>query len=242
MKKKKLLFYIGFFILLLAGFYYFTFRNYDFSDSRLPVINANIPSFHFIDQDGQVITDKATRDKVYVADYFFTTCKGICPRMNANMRRVYDAYKDKKDFLILSHTCMPETDSVPVLKKYEERMLGGKLERRSDGSYRVIQNGAPAPYKNDNWYFLTGPKDKLYEIARSGYLIDNGKPDSTQMAKDDFMHTQFFALVDRYGRVRGIYDGLRESEVNKLIHDIADLLGEKIDHDRFISNPANAKN
>jgi protein SCO1/2 len=232
---KKLLIYLGFFLALLLGFYFFVFKDYEFSDSRLPVINAVVPAFNFTDQNGKHITEKTTQDKVYVAEYFFTTCQGICPRMNANMRRVYDAYKDRKDFLILSHTCMPETDSVPVLKAYENKMIGGSLIKKEDGSYRVQTPVAEINIQNSNWYFLTGPKEKLYEMARKGYMIDNNKPDTTQQIKDQFIHTQFFAVVDRYGRVRGIYDGLKENEVQKLLKDIDGLLKEKVDHNRFLS-------
>ena len=109
--------YIGFFAVLLAAFYLMIFREHNFTDSKLAVINPVIPEFSFINQDGKIVSQKTTADKVYLAEYFFTTCKGICPKMNANMRRVYDQYKDEKDFLILSHTCMLETDSIPLLKE-----------------------------------------------------------------------------------------------------------------------------
>ena len=131
---KKAWFYIGFFALLLGAFYFFVFYDYDFSQSKLKVINTEVPAFAFIDQDGKPVTRNHTDDKVYVAEYFFTTCKGICPKMNANMRRVFDAYKNEKDFLILSHTCMPETDSVPLLKAYEQKMIGNSLVKKEDGS------------------------------------------------------------------------------------------------------------
>ena len=125
---KRLLIYVGFFALLLTVFYLLVFRDYDFSKSNLAVIN-NVQEFSFINQDGKVVTQRDVEGKVYVAEYFFTTCKGICPKMNANMRRVFDAYKDEPGFMILSHTCMPETDSVPLLKAYEEQMIGGKLKK-----------------------------------------------------------------------------------------------------------------
>ena len=117
--------YIGFFAVLLGVFYLFIFKEHNFTDSKLAVINPVIPEFQFTNQDGKTITTKTTADKVYVAEFFFTTCQGICPKMNANMRRVFDEYKNENDFLILSHTCMPETDSVPLLKAYEYKMIGG---------------------------------------------------------------------------------------------------------------------
>jgi len=237
--KKLILIYTGFFLALILAFYFFAFRNYNFSNSKLAVINPTIPDFSFIDQNGDTITDALTKDKVYVAEYFFTTCKGICPKMNANMRRVYDTYKTNKDFLILSHTCMPETDSVPVLKAYEQKMIGGTLEKKSGGGYKVDAPAKPVVIANSNWYFLTGPKEELYKMARVGYMIDNGKPDSSQRIQDQFIHTQFFALVDRNGRVRGIYDGLEENEIQKMIGDIADLLKEKGNSSRFLGSFSN---
>lgn len=228
--------YVGFFVLLLTIFLWVVSKEQNFSDSKLAVINATIPAFNFINQDGKMISEKTTADKVYVAEYFFTTCKGICPKMNANMRRVFDEFKDEKDFLIVSHTCMPETDSIPVLKAYEEKMLNGLLVKTNDGSYKIktaeVVNGKAV---NTNWNFVTGNKAELYKLARQGYMIDNGKPDSTQRMEDQFIHTQFFSLVDRNGRVRGIYDGLKENEIEKLLKDIRSLLKEKVDHTRFVS-------
>lgn len=143
------------------------------------------------------------------------------------MRRVYDQYKNEKDFLILSHTCMPETDSVPVLKSYENWMLNGKLNQKKDGAYTLDKPADAQPVTNNNWYFVTGDKKQLYDMARYGYMIDNGAPDTSQI-KDQFLHTQFFALVDKRGRVRGIYDGLQEKEVQHLMTDIKELLNEKV--------------
>ena len=236
--------YLVFFAVLLAGFYFFVFRDYHFNDSKLAVINPALPDFSFINQDGKPVSQKTTADKVYVADFFFTTCKGICPKMNANMRRVFDKYKQEKDFLIISHTCMPETDSVPLLKAYEQKMINGILIRKDDGSYKIV-NPAPGTSTvtdNPNWNFVTGDKAALYTMARNGYMIDNGKPDSTQRLEDQFIHTQFFALVDRYGRVRSIYDGLKDEEIQKLIKDIAGLLREKVDHTRFMNGFSNTPN
>ena len=214
---KRLLIYVGFFALLLTVFYLLVFRDYDFSKSNLAVIN-NVQEFSFINQDGKVVTQRDVEGKVYVAEYFFTTCKGICPKMNANMRRVFDAYKDEPGFMILSHTCMPETDSVPLLKAYEEQMIGGKLKKNSDGSYKIEYVTAGKPIVNPNWNFVTGDKASLYKMARESYMIDNNKPDSSQLIKDQFIHTQFFRLVDKQGRTRGeVYDGLKNDEVEKLI-------------------------
>ena len=200
-----------------------------------------MPAFSFTNQDGKTITQKNTDDKVYVAEYFFTTCKGICPKMNANMRRVFEAYKNEPGFLILSHTCMPETDSVPVLKAYEQKVIQGTLIRNDDGSFKIAQAQQEVA-QNPNWNFVTGDKTALYKMARDGYMIDNGKPDNSQLITDQFIHTQFFALVDKNRRVRGIYDGLKEDEIEKLLVDIKSLLKEKVDHKRFMNGFDNNPN
>jgi protein SCO1/2 len=239
---KRLLMYVGFFALLLTVFYLLVFRDYDFSRSNLSVIN-DVQEFSFINQNGKAITQRDIEGKVYVAEYFFTTCKGICPKMNANMRRVFDAYKDEPGFMILSHTCMPETDSVPLLKEYEERMIGGNLKKNSDGSYKIEYDTAGKPIINPNWNFVTGDKTSLYKMARESYMIDNNKPDSSQLIKDQFIHTQFFRLVDKQGRTRGeVYDGLKNDEVEKLIADIKDLLKEKVSTKRFMNGFSNNPN
>jgi protein SCO1/2 len=165
--------------------------------------------------------------------------------MNANMRRVFDAFKDEPDFMILSHTCMPETDSVPLLKAYEAKMINGKLVKNADGSYKIVYDSTAnnnLQTTNPNWNFVTGDKTALYKMARQSYGIDNGKPDTTQLMQDQFIHTQFFSLVDKQRRVRGmVYDGLNNDEVDQLISDIKGLLKEKITSKRFMngfsSNP-----
>jgi protein SCO1/2 len=164
--------------------------------SRNDTISDVMP-FAFLNQDGKMVTNKDVEGKVYVAEYFFTTCKGICPKMNSNMRKVYDAFKDEKDFLILSHTCMPEVDSVPVLKKYADSMK----------------------VNTDQWIFLTGRKDSLYNMARVSYTIDD-PVNNLKTVADDFLHTQFWALVNKQGKVKKIYDGLKDSEVEALIRQI----------------------
>ncbi|MBK7884996.1 MAG: SCO family protein [Chitinophagaceae bacterium] len=240
--RKKIWWYVGFFILLLVSFYLLIFKDTDFSKSNLPVINADVQGFSFINQNGKTITENTVENKVYVAEYFFTTCKGICPKMNANMRRVYDVFKEEPDFLILSHTCMPETDSVSLLKEYEKKMLTGRLVKIG-GSYQVEADTIIKNYTStDKWNFLTGDKNALYKMARESYLIDNDKTDSLQNISDQFIHTQFFALVDKQRRVRGIYDGLKEDEIQKLMVDIKDLLKEKRVNSRFMNGFSNTPN
>lgn len=242
---KRILFYGSFFVVLIVAFLYFVYKDEDLSRSLLPVINADVQNFSFTNQDGKNITENNVEGKVYVTEYFFTTCKGICPKMNANMRRVFDMYKDEPNFLILSHTCMPETDSVPLLKDYEAKMIFGKLSKNDDGSYKIDYDSASNKQQttvNPNWNFVTGDKGALYKMARQSYLIDNNKPDSNQTMADQFIHTQFFALVDNQRRVRGIYDGLNEEEMQKLFRDIKGLLKEKITPKRFMNGFSNNPN
>lgn len=164
-----------------------------------------VQPFQFTDQNGKEVTEKDFAGKVYVTEYFFTTCKGICPKMNANMKKVFEKFKNQKDFAILSHTSMPETDSVPLMKAYEEKMIGKN------------------PQFAAHWYFVTGSKDSLYKMARQSYLLDNNKNNIINI-RDHFIHTQFFALVDKQMRVRGIYDGLQQDEINRLDKEIEKLL------------------
>ena len=164
-----------------------------------------VQDFSFTDQNGEPVTQNNIDGKVYVTNYFFTTCKGICPKMNFNLKGVYELYKNDSDFAIISHSSMPETDSVPLLKEYEQKMIGNNP-----------QNAA-------KWYFVTGSKDSLYKMARQSYLLDNDKNNSENI-KEAFIHTQFLALVDKQKRVRGIYDGLKPDEITKMEKDISKLL------------------
>jgi protein SCO1/2 len=171
-----------------------------------------VHDFSFTNQDGKKITQRDVDGKVYVAEYFFTTCKGICPKMNENMKKVYEQFKNEEDFAIISHTCMPEVDSIPLLKAYQQKLL----------------NTGNRHLTTANWNFVTGSKDSLYKMARESYLLDNEKNNSLNI-KDQFIHTQFFALVDKQHRLRGIYDGLKADELEKLSTDIKDVLREKRD-------------
>jgi protein SCO1/2 len=208
--KKKLLWFGGFFVLLMTAFYFLLFAGTDYYKVKLPVLNY-VQDFSFTDQNNDEVSQQNVNGKVYVAEYFFTTCKGICPKMNANMKTIFDKFKNDKDFAIVSHTSMPETDSVPLMKAYEDKMIG---------------NNPDFPAK---WYFVTGTKDSLYKIAKS-YLLDNDK-NNNENIKDHFIHTQFFSLVDKQGRVRGIYDGLKTDELDRLKKDIEILLKAPIDKD-----------
>jgi protein SCO1/2 len=209
---KKLLGYLAFFLVLVLSFYFFLFRGNDMWKKKLSIISYVKP-FRFTNQDGHPFSDRDMLGKVTVVEYFFTTCKGICPKMNTNMKGVYEEFKSEPDFMILSHTCNPETDSVPVLKRYSD-------------SLKV---------NNQKWVFVTGRKDSLYQLARTAYLLDDPK-NSFEKIQDQFIHTQFFALVDKDGRIRGqIYDGLKKEEIEKLKTDIRTLLAEKSSTGNFVN-------
>lgn len=189
---KKAMIYTGFFVALISIFY-LLIRPYIKRKDTLSVVQP----FSFINQDGRMFTNKDVEGKVYVAEYFFTTCPGICPTMNTNMKKVYEKFKNEKNFLILSHTSDPERDSVTVLKKYADS-LGVNTAQ---------------------WIFLTGRKDSLYTAARISYTIDD-PANNLKNIEDDFLHTQFWALVNKKGEVKKVYDGLKESEINAMIKEI----------------------
>lgn len=188
---KKALAYSIFFVALIIVFF-LVVRPWIKKNDTISVVQP----FSFVNQDGKTVTDKDLEGKVYVAEYFFTTCPGICPEMNTNMKKVYEKFKNQKDFLILSHTSDPERDSVPVLKRYADS-LGVNTAK---------------------WIFLTGRKDSLYTAARVSYTIDD-PANNLKNIDDDFLHTQFWALV-KNGEVKKVYDGLKQSEINAMIKEI----------------------
>jgi protein SCO1 len=201
---KKRLFYLGFFVVLAVGFYFaLTLLIPDFAKRKVAPISFVKP-FSFTNQDGKTVTEKDVAGKVYVAEYFFTTCKTICPVMNNYMKLVYAEFKNEDNFLILSHTCDPKIDTVAQMKKYADSL--GVDTRK--------------------WMFLTGRKDSLYNTARVSYTIDD-PANNLKSIDDQFMHTQFWALVAKNGDVIKIYDGLKESEVRDMMKDAKDLLKEE---------------
>lgn len=165
-----------------------------------------IGDFEFTNQESRKITNKDVEGKVYVVEYFFTTCGTICPMMNKQMQRVQEEHSEKQDVKILSFTVDPETDDVEQMKLY-----------------------ADTHHANSNqWWFLTGKKEDLYLLARKSFFVL--KPAEAQNLGDagsDFIHTNNFVLVDRKMRIRGYYDGTSTKEVDKLIKDIDLLLEEQ---------------
>lgn len=157
-----------------------------------------IADFKFVDQDSAVVTNDTFKGKIYVADFFFTTCRTICPIMKTQMKRVYDSIQNNPDVLILSHTIDPEYDTVGLLNDFAKR-LG---------------------VESSKWHFVTGQKDSIYEIAQRSYfataLEDKAEPDG-------FIHSGAFLLIDKDRRIRGKYDGTKEDDVNRLLADIRKL-------------------
>lgn len=164
-----------------------------------------IGNFSFVNQNGRIISNEDIDNKVFVAEYFFTTCGSICPIMNEEMTRVHEKYKSQEDFRILSFTVHPEVDTVEQMKRYSEKYKAGP-----------------------KWHFLTGNKSKLYELARkSFFVLKPAEAKNLGDAGSDFIHTNNFVLVGRNRQIRGYYDGTRTTSVDSLMHDIERLLKEK---------------
>jgi protein SCO1/2 len=164
-----------------------------------------IATFSFTDQTGKPFGSKNLKGKIYVAEYFFTTCGTICPRMNAQMQRVHEAFKNNTRFNIVSLTVDPETDTVAQLARYAQ-------EHKADAR---------------QWHFLTGKKEDLYRLARRSFFLL--KPAEVKNQGDigsDFIHTNNFVLIDQHQQIRGYYDGTNPKEVDHLIQDIQQLLNE----------------
>ena len=160
-----------------------------------------IADFSFVNQNGKTITQKDYEGKIYVADFFFTTCGSICPKMTTNLSDIQKVFANDPKVKLLSHTVFPETDSVPVLKAYAKK-------------YKV---------DDSKWNLVTGDKKEIYEMARKSYLaVKLGEPSELY----DMVHTENFVLVDTKKRVRGFYDGTNKEDMKRLIDDIRFLSAE----------------
>ena len=163
--------------------------------------NHRISDFKLVSQMGDTITLKDVEDKIYVADFFFTTCAKICPKMTAQMKGLHDFYIDDKDIFLVSHTVYPEMDSVEVLRAYAQE-------------YEV---------NPDKWVMLTGDKKEIYALARKSYFAVLTEGDGGER---DFVHTENFVLIDKLQRIRGYYDGTLKNEMKRLKSDIEVLRRE----------------
>ena len=162
-----------------------------------------IGDFDLVDQWGNKADSSLLQGKIYVADFFFTTCPTICIDMGANFQRIQETYKDEDRFHLVSHTVMPEIDTVEVMHAYGERM--GAIKGK--------------------WHLLTGEKRELYRMARREYfaVMEQG----TSFDEHDFIHTENVILVDEKKRIRGFYDGTSDLDMDRLIGDIQILLDRK---------------
>jgi protein SCO1/2 len=162
----------------------------------------HIANFSFTNQNGKTITQKDYEGKIYVADFFFTTCKSICPKMTTNLVDVQKAFLHNPKVKLLSFTVMPDIDNVSILKEYAK--INGVVDSK--------------------WNLVTGDKKAIYTMARKSYLaVKQGKPDEQY----DMVHTENFVLVDSKKRVRGFYDGTNKEEIKRLIEDINWLLEDE---------------
>lgn len=172
----------------------------------IDTVYQSIPPFKFIDQNGETITEKNYEGRIYVADFFFSTCQSICPKMAANLAIVQEKFKNSDSVLILSHTVNPAYDSVSVLKAYSELVHAD-------------------PKK---WKFVTGSKKDIYEIAYKGYMLNAVEDTTATDIQNQFLHDNHLILVDKEKHIRGIYDGTLLSDVNKLVDDIKLLQADYI--------------
>jgi len=153
-----------------------------------------ISNFTLTNQNGEKITQENYNDKIYVADFFFTTCQDICPIMTKNMYKLQQELKNDKEILFLSHTVIPEIDNVERLKEYA-----------------VVNN-----VDDSKWNLVTGDKRQIYELARKSYLA----VEDSEFEKYDMIHTENFMLIDKEKQIRGFYDGTNDKEIEKLLSDI----------------------
>ncbi len=164
----------------------------------IDTIYHTVGNFELLDADSNLRTEKITANKIYVADFFFSTCRTICPKMSNQMMRVQHMFKNDEDVVLLSFTVDPLNDTPSRLKAYAEK--------------HHAQQG--------KWYFLTGDKAQIYKLARESYFLNAMEGSG---GEDAFLHSEQFILVDKEKRIRGIYDGTNHFEVKKLIEDIATL-------------------
>lgn len=161
-----------------------------------------IPAFAFTDQEGNRITEATIHDKIFVADFFFTSCGGICPKLTNNLKMVQDSFINDPGIVLLSHSVTPDKDDVAALKKY------------------AVNHDV----SSSKWHLLTGNKDSIYTIARKYYFADEDL--GLQRNSNDFLHTENMLLLDKNRRIRGIYKGTSVAEIQNLVADIRSLQKE----------------
>lgn len=161
-----------------------------------------ISPFQLVNQDGDTISEKTFENKIYITDFFFTSCPGICPKMTKNMKVLQDTFWDNSEVLLLSHSVTPKRDSVPILKEY------------------ALNKGV----KSAKWHLVTGQREEIYRLGRRDYFVEE---DLGLLAEeDDFLHTENFVLIDKNRHIRGIYNGLNKRAIQQLISDVKTLVKE----------------
>lgn len=161
-----------------------------------------VPDFSLTNQEGESFSEKNLEGKIYIADFFFTTCPGICPKMTTNMSLLQEAYLDDDEVYLISHSVMPELDTVEVLKRYaEEKGINSRT-----------------------WHLLTGDRAQIYDLGRYQYFVEEDL--GLEKDPDDFLHTENFVLVDKNKHIRGIYNGLNKTALKQLIADVETLKKE----------------
>jgi protein SCO1 len=205
MKKKSTIWSFAILVFALPAIAYALVSWYEKKVEALPVLGKTkehrIADFNLTNQDKQIVTIAKWDNKIVVANFFFTHCPVVCPKMTTNLKKIHDAYNDKSNVLITSFTVDPERDSAVQLNKYA------------------------AQYKIDNsrWILLTGDKKEIYKLARNSFMITATDGDG---GTNDFIHSEKLILVDTQKRIRGYYTGTDEKEVNQLINDIKKLMYE----------------
>lgn len=161
-----------------------------------------IPNFQLINQLGETVDQTTFTNKVYITNFFFSSCPGICPTMTNNMQIVQQNFKNNPDVLLLSHSVTPNKDTPSILKKYAE-------------DHNAI---------NNKWHLVTGNRKSIYDLGRNAYFVEEDL--GREKKEDDFLHTENFVLIDKNKHIRGIYNGLNKVSVKQLIEDIKTLLKE----------------
>lgn len=169
----------------------------------IDTVEHTIPDFSFVNQDSNIVTHKMVEGKIYLADFFFTSCPTICPKVKKNMRKIYAQYKDKDDFLILSHSIDTKYDTVGRLAWYADKFN----------------------ISSDSWHLLTGDKEEIYKIARQYYIAAVETPEDLESG--GFDHSGAIALVDRQRRIRGLYDGTDPERMAQLAIDLQLLMDKE---------------
>ena len=176
-------------------------HEYNETESGIDTVYHTINSFSLLDQDSSVITNETYDGKIYVADFFFTSCPSICPIMKVQMLRIYEEFNADSTVMLLSHTIDPEYDNVEVLHDYASRL----------------------EVNSNKWHFVTGDKATIYEMAQTSYYVATRE---NEKAPGGYEHSGAFLLIDDQRRIRGVYDGTKVEAVDELIEDIKTLLVE----------------